>query len=259
MALSYVWGKGPEDKLIIVNGCKFYVRANLDSALRHIRRHRETRAVQPLWVDAICINQENDAEKSAQVALMKEIYATAYRVIVWLGEELLGTTELAVGLLEKHIKVDVWTGKIDIRSLHQSVESELSAWQSLGKDLMKRSWWKRMWVIQEIAVSTRAIVMCGPYIFDWTQLELANEFAQLNNVPVYIHTEEEKARGDLFLPNVRFKSEYRKRLRTGQPLPMLELLMNNISCSATNPRDMIFSLLGLATDIESLAAHDEAR
>jgi hypothetical protein len=95
IALSYVWGHGPEDKAIVVNGC----RASLDSALRHIRRHRETRAVQPLWIDAICINQKNNAEKSAQVALMKGIYATAYRVIVWLGEELLGTTKLAVGRL----------------------------------------------------------------------------------------------------------------------------------------------------------------
>jgi hypothetical protein len=52
-------------------------------------------------------------------------------------------------------------GEVDIRSLRQSAESDPAAWQSLGKDLMKRPWWKRIWVIQEIAVSARALVMCG--------------------------------------------------------------------------------------------------
>jgi hypothetical protein len=82
-ALSYEWG-APEPKFSIGvgNGC-IQVTKNCYEALiklRHLARKRI------LWIDAICIDQEDEKDKSHQVAMMADIYSKADRVIVWLGE-----------------------------------------------------------------------------------------------------------------------------------------------------------------------------
>lgn len=87
-ALSYCWGD-PQAKrhTIFLNDCTFPITSNLNAALLQLR-HRSQQ--QTLWVDAICINQAEDAlaihERSAQVSNMQQIYARCERVIVWLGE-----------------------------------------------------------------------------------------------------------------------------------------------------------------------------
>jgi hypothetical protein len=247
--------------------------------LRHIRQHRKTQPIDPLWIDAICINQSDDVEKSEQVVNMKEIYENACQVIVWLGDEISGTTKLASSLLENHIKAlsasDV--ERFETRAVpvpdgtrvrmiggfgaFTVSEPPAGAWEAFGSDLMKRGWWKRMWVIQEIVVSWRtpAIVMCGPYIFSWTSLELAAAHALDVHPQIFSHTQEEVESGDMYYPNVRWKASYRRRLGEGQQLRILEMMANNVSCAAKDPRDMIYSLLGLATDIKSVPVSNHKR
>lgn len=66
-------------------------------ALRRVRDHRKARH---LWVDAICINQQDDVEKTSQVAAMGNIYESAARSIVWLGQESLQRDcELAIAFI----------------------------------------------------------------------------------------------------------------------------------------------------------------
>lgn len=81
-ALSYVWADPPGTTPIIVNGVTTQITLNLEAALRHIRHPLCAAA---LWVDAICINQEDVAEKNHQVEMMREIYSGAELVIAWLG------------------------------------------------------------------------------------------------------------------------------------------------------------------------------
>jgi hypothetical protein len=278
--LSYAWGKGYiENKAIILNGCKFNVSATLDNALQHIRQHRKSLAVDHLWIDAICINQSDTPEKSEQVVHMKEIYENACQVIVWLGDERSGTTKLAATLLENHIKVvppdefqKVVQGTISVPegtkitaiSGFGAVSVTVppaGAWEAFGSDLMKRDWWKRMWVIQEIVAAWHipVTVMCGPYIFSWASLELAYLYAEASSLQIIPHNQEDYATGSVYLPNVRWKAAYRRRLALGQELPILEMMANNVSCEATDPRDKIYSLLGLATDIESVSVSNEKR
>ena len=68
---------------IFVNGKSFHIHSSLDAALRQLRQHDQERR---LWIDAICINQEDNEEKSAPVALMRKVYSNAQRVVVWLGK-----------------------------------------------------------------------------------------------------------------------------------------------------------------------------
>jgi hypothetical protein len=77
-ALSYVWGDA-EDKLpILVCGEELMVTRNLEAGLRHMRFHGH----QTLWIDAICINQDDLDERREQVGIMKDIYATTPSVLV---------------------------------------------------------------------------------------------------------------------------------------------------------------------------------
>ncbi|KAG0652979.1 Heterokaryon incompatibility protein [Hyphodiscus hymeniophilus] len=82
-SLSYCWGNPDITKTIIVNGVKFQATVNLESALRQLQADGFTN----MWVDAICINQNDREERSRQVLRMKRIYTEASDVVVWLGLE----------------------------------------------------------------------------------------------------------------------------------------------------------------------------
>ncbi|PMD38060.1 hypothetical protein L207DRAFT_431857, partial [Hyaloscypha variabilis F] len=82
-ALSYVWGDPNALTHIKVNGTTLHVTANLNAALRRLRHSSTMRC---LWVDALCINQQDVLEKQQQIALMRDIYASATAVAMWLGE-----------------------------------------------------------------------------------------------------------------------------------------------------------------------------
>ncbi|KAF2433960.1 hypothetical protein EJ08DRAFT_582897, partial [Tothia fuscella] len=85
-ALSYTWGPGAIIGHVKINNTVFPVSQSLLIALQQIRRDQETLAMpRKLWVDAVCINQSDNAEKSHQVMLMREIYSHASRVIAWIG------------------------------------------------------------------------------------------------------------------------------------------------------------------------------
>src|SRR5215469_348770 len=83
-ALSYVWGARDADVIVSVNGRPFNISANLAQALNCLRSMEDNKV---LWVDAVCINQDDDTEKSHQVSLMGEIYRNAEDVVIFLGEE----------------------------------------------------------------------------------------------------------------------------------------------------------------------------
>jgi hypothetical protein len=82
-ALSYTWGDKKNQKHIVLNGDTFLIRENIEAALRRLRYTNKLRI---LWVDAICVNQRDDIEKNEQVLLMRQIYESAERVCIWLGE-----------------------------------------------------------------------------------------------------------------------------------------------------------------------------
>jgi hypothetical protein len=249
-ALSYTWGDTTKDYLVKLDGIEVPIGANLESALRNLR----ARGVTPLWVDAICINQSDDVEKSIQVRLMPKIYESAFQVIIWLGEAR-ATSALAINFLQKHITLDFSSTnqpKIKNELARTRLNPEYAAaWKAVGQDLLKRPWWMRMWVIQEVTLARRTAIFCGPFDLAWDNLQIATRFALSYDLPIFYKTPEEIAKGDHFLQawNLMRKARYREALGDGTGLPLQELLTNNISCFASDPRDMIFSLLGLATDV----------
>lgn len=87
-ALSYTWGSGTKCASIVVQGdtvAKLAVTRSLSEALQHLRDSTQSRM---MWIDAICLNQEDKVEKGLQLPRMRDIYRLAYRVVVWLGSGL---------------------------------------------------------------------------------------------------------------------------------------------------------------------------
>jgi hypothetical protein len=83
-ALSYVWGSLTPKRWISCNGHRIYITPSLHDVLSRLLQQGFDGL---LWVDALCINQKDDEEKSIQVAMMRDIYKQAAKVIFWLGEQ----------------------------------------------------------------------------------------------------------------------------------------------------------------------------
>lgn len=87
-ALSYSWGMDDGDdsicEQIIVDGRSLGVTRNLFEGLRRIFARDQFQ--KPIWIDAVCIDQNNVEERSSQVARMGEIFSNAGKVLCWLGE-----------------------------------------------------------------------------------------------------------------------------------------------------------------------------
>ncbi|KAI0097183.1 heterokaryon incompatibility protein-domain-containing protein [Nemania sp. FL0031] len=145
-ALSYVWGSEDGCYSISVNGRDLSITENLHTALVELRDWHIERV---LWIDAICINQKDDSEKEEQIKLMASIFSKASRVIVWLGPGVDGGDQA----LE------------DIRRTADDTSTEPVAGSSTSQQtilaLLRRPWFERIWVLQEVAAAQSILIKCG--------------------------------------------------------------------------------------------------
>ena len=107
-ALSYVWGDASIQKAALVNGEVFSIGMNLDAALRHLRTKEEEdgdKSTRTLWVDALCIDQQNVPERNQQVNRMRDIYAGAEHTVIWMGGESDGSEQVleAVEVMSRYV------------------------------------------------------------------------------------------------------------------------------------------------------------
>lgn len=198
-ALSYVWGSidnpetisvfsifrtGAEEDDVSCSVCDaapLLVTQNLAVALRHLRRQDVARI---LWIDAICIDQQNIAERSEQVGKMAQIYNLAARVVIWLGPAS-PDSDLAMRLVEQLgqvLRVDERTRMITLASNGEAEPHWADTTQPLpyGEDelcalkkLFWRSWFERLWVVQEVMISIDAVMICGRQEAAWQSVMVA--------------------------------------------------------------------------------------
>lgn len=185
IALSYVWGSPDDPQEVFVESapdgaCSISITRNLDTALRHIRMKPQLEAVR-IWIDAICIDQGNIKERSHQVAFMDSIYTVARGTLIWLGPEEHDS--------ERALQILTYLGKRVVENRNGNIQRRPDApprapdepvWESLEElpyeesdkraiiSLLERPWFTRLWIRQEIALATRAAVLCGITMTRWT-------------------------------------------------------------------------------------------
>jgi hypothetical protein len=168
-AVSYTWGSESRPCEIMINGNKMAVTKNAYLALRDLRYQEKDRI---LWIDALCINQNDDRERGEQVQQMGSIYNGAERVIIWLGEATFDTDYVMhyMKQLEKEsikhssngqeISDKQWGG-IWSAVVHSLNADQRDLLVEGLQSLLRRNWFKRVWIIQEAANAQVAEIACG--------------------------------------------------------------------------------------------------
>jgi hypothetical protein len=161
-ALSYVWG-GERTQTVYCDGQSIPATPNLVSALSRLRIGMDTFPYfhRTLWVDAICINQEDLEERSNQVKLMRDIYSRASKVLLWLGnnEELVSKV------------AEVIRGTSPYMDMVSRLERNyLEEWADVVLPIFDQAWFQRVWVIQEVVFSVKTLVIAGGIDITWRSL-----------------------------------------------------------------------------------------
>jgi hypothetical protein len=248
-ALSYVWGKSSDTRMIICGDrTTMKIGLNLHTALQHLRYPDRPRL---LWADAICINQNDVPERNQQVQIMGDIYSKARRSLIWFGQE---TEDVKDSFELIRLSLILWprdgSGNLNLFSklfLHQ--------FQPV-KVLMAKEWFTRKWVIQEVVKAKEAIAICGFKTMSWdTIAEFAGlmENEKMVDKITILHQRSHDAkrwdtpRGDSFeaLGNIMAIVKLRER----NNLPLLEILQLTHYFMCTDFKDFLYAVLGLANDI----------
>ncbi|KAF2025627.1 HET-domain-containing protein, partial [Setomelanomma holmii] len=179
-------------------------------------------------MDFKCINQRDNSERSHQVAIMKHIYARAYRVLIYAGESVEGSTNLLEYISDTQ------------QPRHRYVTPTPShALTKIGVkkavcDFLSRPWFRRVWVIQEAFLAQRAKFIVGEKEIDWFMLSLE----RLEELGLKCHLEKG------MIPGI---FEWMARRHSGD-IDLFFALTSTRHCLAADPRDKIFALFGLLSN-----------
>ncbi|KAK3985787.1 heterokaryon incompatibility protein-domain-containing protein [Cladorrhinum sp. PSN332] len=208
-ALSYTWADSAGNvqrtrKFYLGNAWSvFPITTNCEAALRSLRLPNKERYI---WVDALCINQFSILERSHQAQLMPVIYSTAQRVLIYLGDD-----EPELDMASKHL------------DFYQ--RDWANEWNHLN-DMLKRPYFFRSWIIQEIASAKSALVTDGKSWRVW---------------PIF--DKNTNTTGSLFLSWLRQSDNRNYLYKT--PSDVVQLMIDSWASQVYDPRDKVFSLLGV--------------
>ncbi|KAH8748692.1 heterokaryon incompatibility protein-domain-containing protein [Hyaloscypha sp. PMI_1271] len=272
-ALSWSWGKddlltqplyinkpGRGNNKIVT---QFMITPHLGGSLRALRYTNQPRYI---WIDAICIDQKNIKERNNQVPLMDQIYGNATKVCIWLGE----SDEKSVKALKfiRTIVQRLW----DFEELCNNKDLAPD-WEALIS-LMRRKWFSRRWVLQEIALAKAGDVYCGRDCVSWQ--DFADAVSLFKEVESATHRLSEIMKLDQkyhhvpqFFGEVPYlgaallvdaTSNLFRKTEKGrrEPLSSLEYLVSKFGVfEATQPRDVVYALLAISKDTTIKSTSEE--
>ncbi|OPB36197.1 hypothetical protein A0O28_0109730 [Trichoderma guizhouense] len=272
-ALSYVWGSPTVTGEITCNNRRRNVGKNLYDALERLRLPDEERV---LWIDALCINQADNQEKTQQVRLMGEIYSKAQRVLIWLGNN--EAIQGGVGKLaswqpdEKHVDWRplkpvftnvlfyqaqaflIWLGfnsavNMGVANLEEPQSPRQFDWSALVP-VVQSPWFNRVWCIQELVLASNPLIVTRDSMISWDQFAGAVLALRTQFDTYRMKTQRQNNQSIenfYFLHDMRQKHKNKRSQRHN----LLELLFLTRGFQATDPRDKLFALVGLAGDVLS--------
>ena len=276
IALSYTWDdpytSDTEDRIpnwrehsvIRLNGHGLQIGLNAAKALRFLR---STKAPVPLWIDAICIDQNSITERNQQVALMAFIYSRAAAVISWLGMP--------------SIDPNKTLPDIDIDIMHewksgnaQNIGPEFAravtnppkrggpakpfSWEWINQRSIKsrhhrrlistNSYWNRLWIVQEVCLPRHLAFMCGGAI--WTESVIWEAAKEMESLSPDVVAESS-------LPEIR-RLRFAREGKFGDRMRLEALVEQFADCGCQEIRDRVFGLVGLANNVNVFARAAES-
>ena len=279
-ALSYEWGLNEHkpERRIQVNHQQFNVKHNLYRALKEIRHESRDRV---LWIDALCIDQDNTQEKNHQVGLMRQIYSSAQTVLVWLGPssrdsdiamDLLSALQLGKSKINPSavsedgccdaifFLVQVLLGGMSKNSHSSELRSDLEimynqqrpnqrpkrqAFDIIANAIMNlliwRTYWRRVWIIQEVMLARQIKIHCGAQAVSWDVLRYIDPISKLWD-PVTASLASSTAY--LLYQNNTLGSLAHQQ----KPFDVYHWLYMTTSSISTIPRDKIYGVLAISSN-----------
>lgn len=242
-ALSYTWGSAIDSDYVYVQDDKeekaLAITPNLAEALRYLRYEDRPRV---LWIDAICVDQNNTTERGHQVLRMADIYRHATRVIIWLGPERDDSTLAMQELnaLGQTIEVD-WA----IPEVRPLSGDHYNHWLEeplpFAEDrkilaaidrFLDRSWFKRLWIWQEVRLAdVSTLMMCGGESMSWHTFR--NAILCVSDKPV---------------PPLQIERLYNFCDYNQLPSPLRDLLYATRYAQCSDERDRVYAILSLTND-----------
>ena len=271
-SLSYSWGRNSDgdaslSRTVLIDGYEFPIAENLHDFLLLVTGGSSTAETPPLWIDALCIDQEDVQERSKQVAIMASIYQNASDLIIWLGH---GTNDSedreAMDALELIPRVQDWliSKSVDIPEqimIYGQNGLCMPEYQAIIARFCQRRYFHRRWAIQEIHNSKpdRTLLIWGMYQMD------AREFStRLRGVKYLVEQEsiDGSWSGSTSKPEVNedsavlrkvynlmtLQESYDPSKRFRASLRVLDCLFAFQDTVCTDDRDRVYSLLSFAGD-----------
>ena len=234
IALSYCWGDPLSTEKLSADGHEIDITVSLADALRAAEKQYRRKTPIYIWADALCIDQSNNQEKSHQVRSMRQIYSKASRVICWVGNDRASAF---------HTALDYWLTEVSDHDEERphSPNSFKEHSRQYVNEFFSQPYWKRVWVIQEITVASKARVSFGDFHMPWE--DVARLLSMLREELLQSNRRLEQS----FLSAVHLL-DFRNLFLSRKPVDLLEAIHMTGQALATDQRDKIFALLGLCHD-----------
>jgi hypothetical protein len=262
-ALSYTWGSQIDTYPISCNRRLLRIHHNLHNALPYLaQRNEDSAETLPLWIDAVCINQADDNEKSIQINLMNLIYKQASKVWAWLG---LAEEQSKLSLLMSLLPTIVAYNK-QITAFNHVSEPERPAelrqiditYRTAILHLFRNQWFYRVWVIQEASLTSNITFLCGHHEIEFTALQDAIQ-TQVFNRWVWYDAAGSVVKAPYMSVDVEALTQIRTFFRSqlvdeSQPtvvwrsLRLILLMAPNFDCFS--PRDRVLGMMGLLKEMD---------
>jgi hypothetical protein len=251
-AISYAWGNPKLTHSIKLRSGDAVTPAGVTGHLLDaLFQFRQRDKPVTLWIDALCIDQNNVVEKSTQVMHMTEIFKNADSVWVWLG---VGddTSDMAMSFIGEILDFERLQALV-----HQAEYNQ--KWQGFN-GLLKRAWFSRRWVVQEIAFADDVTLFCGTKRVLWQDFaDAATIYAAMSRdskLELVSHGIEEisclGAYELIYASNNLFRRNLSGTRGLQRLVPIETLLQRLIYFQATEPRDVIYAILALARDTDAV-------
>ncbi|KAM6516186.1 hypothetical protein FALCPG4_014377 [Fusarium falciforme] len=226
-AVSYTWGGEDGDytktEFILIDGKLFPITKNCAAVLHKIRKPGGTRAI---WIDSLCINQNDVNERSVQVSQMGKIFSGAQKVHIYIGNNIDDrTASNAFHVLSEIRNLSEFNTRLSVRKDRE---------QAI-KTLFAQTYFSRMWIIQEVLLAKTAELHWGTANIPWQTFNKDHLNVLRNGIDDYI-------------PDWMRIRATAKNFRNPETLG--ELLFSAMGSTASNDRDKVYGIYGLLLDAE---------